>query len=418
MSIRKRTWTTTKGEQREAWVVNYTDTRGRRRLKTYKLYKRAKAFSDKTAVAVREGTHIADSDTMTVAEAARLWLQTMGAAGLERTTTDQYKQHVDFHIVGSEAPEEDQVAGIFIGRLKLSQITAPTVRAFEDKLAAHGRSPTMVRYVVRSLGAILTDAQERGNLMHNAVRELRGRRRRGTSARQERRGSKLKIGVDIPTPAEIKAIVGAAERHWRPLLLTAIFTGLRASELRGLRWLDIDLDKAALRVSQRADRYNAIGQPKSEAGERTVPLPPIVVSELREWKLKCPKFEGRLGLVFPTGTGKVEAHPNIVERGLKPTLIRAGVTAPVLDEKGVAARDEDGKPILAAKYTGLHALRHFYASWCINRKSDGGLELPAKVVQARMGHSSITVTLDTYGHLFPSNDSGAELADAERVLLG
>jgi len=82
-------------------------------------------------------------------------------------------------------------------------------------------------------------------------------------------------------------------------------------------------------------------------------------------------------------------------------LVAAGVT------------DEAGRP----KYGGLHALRHFYASWCINRKADGGLELPAKVVQERLGHSSILMTMDTYGHLFPRGDDGAELANAERALL-
>ena len=73
-----------------------------------------------------------------------------------------------------------------------------------------------------------------------------------------------------------------------------------------------------------------------------------------------------------------------------------------------------GKP----KYTSLHSLRHFYASWCINRRTDGGLELPLKIVQARLGHSSITLTADTYGYLFPRGDDGTELAAAERVLLG
>jgi len=71
-----------------------------------------------------------------------------------------------------------------------------------------------------------------------------------------------------------------------------------------------------------------------------------------------------------------------------------------------------------SQYPGVHAPRHFYASWCINRKADGGLEQPAKVVQHRLGHSSITVTLDTYGHLFPRGEDGAELAAAERALLG
>ena len=62
--------------------------------------------------------------------------------------------------------------------------------------------------------------------------------------------------------------------RWRPILQTAVFTGLRASELRGLRWEDVDLVKCELHVRQRADRYNQIGRPKSEAGERTVPLTP------------------------------------------------------------------------------------------------------------------------------------------------
>jgi hypothetical protein len=71
-----------------------------------------------------------------------------------------------------------------------------------------------------------------------------------------------------------------------------------------------------------------------------------------------------------------------------------------------------------AKYPGLHSLRHFYASWCINRRVDGGLELPLKVVQARLGHASIQMTADTYGHLFPRGDDGGELAAAERAFLG
>ena len=70
----------------------------------------------------------------------------------------------------------------------------------------------------------------------------------------------------------------------------------------------------------------------------------------------------------------------------------------------------------AAKYTGLHALRHFYASWC-NRKANGGLELPPMDVKVRMGHSSITVTMDVYGHLFPRGDDAAELAAAEAALF-
>ncbi len=115
------------------------------------------------------------------------------------------------------------------------------------------------------------------------------------------------------------------------------------------------------------------------------------------------------GLVFPSTGGLVEHHKNIVERGIVPTVIAAGVT---VDETG-----SDGETIKRPKYTGLHAFRHFYASWCINRRADGGLELPAKLVQERLGHSSITMTMDVYGHLFPRGDNSAELAAAERILL-
>lgn len=213
----------------------------------------------------------------------------------------------------------------------------------------------------------------------------------------------------IPAPAEITAIIEAADGRWRPFILTAIFTGLRASELRGLRWKDVDLKKRELTVTQRADRYHHIGAPKSEAGHRSVPLTPKLVSALTEWKLACPR--GAAGLVFPNGAGKVESLQNIINRVWKPVQIRAGVTV-------VVGRDEDGRPVVMAKYTGLHALRHFYASWCINREVDGGLELPPKVVQARLGHASITITLDRYGHLFSGGDDSKKLADAEARLWG
>jgi integrase len=275
------------------------------------------------------------------------------------------------------------------------------VRAFEDKLA-RDRSPAMVRKLRSSLGSIIADSQERGLVGQNVVRNLRVHRR-GKDRRVDTRQGKLKIGVDIPSPDEIRALIARLDKNasrWRPLLLTAIFTGLRASELRGLRWSDIDLKRGELHVRQRADRFNAIGRLKSEAGERTVPLPPMVINTLREHRLACPR--GQLNLVFPNGKGNVENYSNITKRGLIPTLVAARVV------------DDDGN----AKYTGLHSLRHFYASWCINRRIDGGLELPLKVVQARLGHASIQMTADRYGHLFPRGDDGAELAAAEKAFLG
>jgi integrase len=77
------------------------------------------------------------------------------------------------------------------------------------------------------------------------VRDIRGRRK-GTDRRQEKRqNGRVKVGVGIE---EAKALVGALEGRWRPLLLTAIFTGLRASKLRGIRWNHVDLDRREIHV--------------------------------------------------------------------------------------------------------------------------------------------------------------------------
>jgi len=255
-------------------------------------------------------------------------------------------------------------------------------------LLADGVSHAMARKVLTSLKSLIGDAQRRGNVAQNVALNVR--------IETPTRGRQLEVGVHIPTPDEIRRLLAVAHSRIKPLLVTAVFTGLRASELRGLHWEDVDLKRGELHVRRRADRYCVIGPPKSKAGQRTIPIGPVAVNTLRQWKLACQPSD----LVFPTRTGHVE-HQTDLTRKLN------------VVQRAAKLFDKGGKP----KY-GLHALRHFYASWCINRKSDGGLELPPKTVQARLGHASIVMTLDRYGHLFPRGDDGAELAAAERTLLG
>jgi hypothetical protein len=150
MSVRKREWTTAKGEARSAWIVDYNDQGGKRRLKTFARKKEADAFAATASVEVREGTHTAASASVTVAEAAKDWLITADETGLERATREQYRQHVDLHIVP------------LIGRTKLSALTVPGIRDFESRLRAEDRSEAMVKKVIGSLGSVLSDAQERG----------------------------------------------------------------------------------------------------------------------------------------------------------------------------------------------------------------------------------------------------------------
>jgi integrase len=272
------------------------------------------------------------------------------------------------------------------------------VRGFETTLLKADRSRSMVRKIITSLGSILADSQERGLVAQNIVSNLRRNRkkRRGQGAEQRAQG-KLEIGIDIPTPDEIRRIIPRLTVH-RLTILTAIFAGLRASELRGQGWPDIDLKHAAIRVRKRTDQYGETGPVKSLAGNRSVPLPRPLVNALREWKLACPKNAS--GLAFPNADGSPASWKDIIEKGFHPAQIAAGVV------------DANGR----AKYRGLHALRHFYASWCLNRKEDGGLGLPLNNVKERMGHASIQITADLYGHLFPPKDDDEEFAAAAQAL--
>src|SRR5262249_37630312 len=129
MSVRKRKWKGPRGEPREAWVVDYVDQQGDRHLKTFATKREADAHHALAGVAVRAGTHTADSKSVTVANAAKLWLESCEAAGLERSSITAYRQVADLHIVP------------VLGALKLSQLTVPLVRGFEDRLRRDGRSP-------------------------------------------------------------------------------------------------------------------------------------------------------------------------------------------------------------------------------------------------------------------------------------
>jgi len=233
----------------------------------------------------------------------------------------------------------------------------------------------------------------------------------------------LRIGVDFPSVEEVGQILHAATGRWRPLLILDAFTGLRSSELRGLRWSDLELTLpiGRLHVRQRLDAWGKAGPPKSKAGYRTISLSEFVVNTLLQWKRECPQMDtgerdrdGKpiklLHYVFPNGSGFAESHANIVNRGYFPTQIAAGLGVPMLDDQENPRFDKDSKPLLRGKY-GLHALRHFFCSWLIDRGK------APKDIQTQMGHSSLVMTLDLYGHLFPRQDDAEEMARAEAALL-
>jgi integrase len=185
-----------------------------------------------------------------------------------------------------------------------------------------------VRGILVSLSSLLTEAQARGLVAQNVVR-MRGRQRRKGNGR-----AKLKIGVDIPSLDEIKQLIPHLAGPRRALIITAIFTGLRASELRGLRWTDVDLKKGELHVRQRADPWGTIGAPKSAAGTRTVPIPPQLVSILRECKLAC-----------PNGPGHRRRQAEVHRPARTPTRLRLVVYQPQGRRRSrIAAQGRAGSP--------------------------------------------------------------------------
>lgn len=394
-SIRKRTLPS--GETR--WLVDYKDMSGGRRAKMFLAKRDADAYLVKVRAEVVAGTHVADSQSTTVAEAADLWVQAGQRDQLEETTIRQRRQHVDLHIKP------------LIGETRLSRLTAPGVQSFVDRLLETRNRP-MARRVLTSLKGVLGEAQRRGLIGHNPASAARVAKRRAEASEEEK--------ASIPPKDDLRAMVTKSAELWplvrrntvgntvtccwRPLIVTAIFTGMRASELRGLSWSYVDLEQGVIRVRQRADCYAKLGPPKSKAGRRDIPLAPIVANTLREWKLACPKTD--LDLVFPSERGQILFHGNMYKQCFLRLLDKCGLMLPPCPTPD---GEPEGEP--TAPYN-FHALRHAAASLFIEQGWS------PKKVQTVMGHSSIQVTFDIYGHLFPDAENDAKaMAEIEARLL-
>jgi integrase len=256
MSVRKRVL----NDDETRWQVDYRDGAGRRRHRQFRTKREADAFHARARTEVAAGVHTPDSTSITVAEAADLWIARCERDELERTTILAYQQHVNLHIVP------------FIGTVKLSRLSAPAVNAFRDRLLAAGRSRDMVRRVLASLAALVGEAQARGLVATNNVR---------TVTRTKRKRSEGQI--EMPTKDELRALIAATPDRHRPLILTALLAGLRGSELRGLLWNDVDLKAGEIKICRRVDRFNKFGPPKSEAGTRTIPMSPLLLNTLKAW---------------------------------------------------------------------------------------------------------------------------------------
>jgi len=211
------------------------------------------------------------------------------------------------------------------------------------------------------------------------------------------------LAAHPPTPRreEMKTLTVAQMRillhdvkgtRWEPLLSLALTTGMRQGEILGLRWSELDFDAGTVRVTRQLDRSKQLAEPKSKAARRQMHLPAPVLVVLREHKRRQNEERLVLGeeyqsqdLVFCTQLGHPLGHRN-VQRDFKLRLAKSGLPE-----------------------IRFHDLRHTSASLMLLQG------VHPKVVQERLGHSQISLTLDTYSHVMTGMDR--EAADKLTALL-
>ena len=285
-------------------------------------------------------------------------------SGLVRTRSgDPYKPSVTrgykAHLAQRITPE--------LGHVRLADIQRRDIQQLVDRWLSNGASPATVRNALMPLRVIFRRAIQDGDLEVNPTSHLRVPAARG---RRDR----------IASPKEAAQLIAALPtEHDRALWSTAFYAGLRLGELVALKWDDVDLAAGLIRVQHSWDPKEGELTPKSRAGERTVPVPAVLRDVLVEHRLSR---GARSPFVF--------GEPNRL------TLLQSATRK----AKKIWV-DAGANPI------GLHEARHTYASLMI------AAGVNAKALTVYMGHSSVTVTYDRYGHLMPGNeDEAAALLDS------
>jgi integrase len=264
-----------------------------------------------------------------------------------------------------------------IGAHRLSEVTRPVLQALVDRWMADGLDASTIRNSVMPVRAIYRRAVSRGEVAVNPTAGLelpavRGRRDR------------------IASPAEAADLLATLGEADRALYATAFYAGLRRGELMALRWEDVDLDVNVIRVERSWDERAGVIDPKSRAGRRTVPVARALRDELLRHRMRSGRREG---LVFGRDAERPFNPSTVGERAVKVWLaenLRRGE----LDE-------QDGRRRPRIAPLGLHECRHTFASMMI------AAGVNAKALSSFMGHASITITLDRYGHLMPGAESDA-----------
>ncbi len=324
----------------------------RQRSKMFARRKDAERFLAETVNGLHRGTH-REIRPISFGDYAARWLDTM--PGLKPSTRRSYRSIL-----------ERQLVPVF-GDSVLSALTADDINRYLVTAEQAGLKVKTRRNVLVLLHKVLEDARASGFTATNPLRDTRAvRRPRALRPEDE-------SDVELLNPEEVNRLFGAMEPSYLPLFLTAVSSGLRLGELLGLQWGD--LDAAASVVHVRRTLYQGeYYVPKSKAGRRTVDVGDQLLGALAA--LRRARFGDTDVLltapVFTTPAGGVIDPDNLRHRIWAPAIARAGL-----------------------RHVVIHSLRHTYASLLIQQGES------IKYIQKQLGHASATLTLDTYGHLFP-----------------
>lgn len=355
-----------------------TGKRQQFRKSGFATQKAAREARNKVAVKVDQGSYVPPSKE-TYGSYLEAWLPRHAATGkgLKATTVDNYARYIRNDIQPSE-----------LARMALTDIRRYHLNEFLNGLSASGRGPVTVRRVAAVLQGSLRAAARSHRIDHNPATEL-----------ELPRVAPQKVAIWEPEQVGL-FLDTAAEHRLGPLFELAMFTGMRRGELIGLRWTDINLPRRVITV--RNNRVQAAGRvldqdTKTSAGSRFVDLDDRSVGALIGWQFKQ-AAEQQAGQEAYSASGYVFTMED--GRPLKPQY------ATRLFE---SIRLKAGLPKLT-----FHGQRHEHASLMI------AAEVDIAVVSKRLGHSSISVTSDIYGHLIGSAsrnaaENAAALVPTKRV---
>ncbi len=316
-----------------------------------------------------DGGQMPDPARSRVGEFLERWLRDYAAPNVRARTAETYASAIRNHLVPR------------LGRYRLTKLTPAAVREAQAAMLAAGLSTSTVRDVIGILRHALRDAVEEGTVYRNVVDSVRRPR--------------LQRDEVVPPDADAVAAI-LEEARATPFSVLFSFmasTGVRRGEGIGLRWSDVDLERRTCSINQTFQRVRGKGlqaqPPKSSRGRRLIALDEDTVELLRGHR--AGQVEHRLG-VGPAYADHGLVFANTVGAPYDPTHVSHAFARVARRAGHVGVR--------------LHDLRHFHATTLLATNTH------IRVVQERLGHATISVTLGTYSHVLPGLDATAAEAAA------